>query len=81
MELVERIARVIAGYRLSINAEGGIASAGDEVDSEWPKHQGEALAVLKAIREPSPSMEESGMGQEWQVLVEREVAFAEDADR
>jgi hypothetical protein len=77
MELVERISRVIVGYRLSANADGAECSAGAAVDGLWPAHQGEAVAILKSLREPSPSMLESGMGAEWTVLIEREVALAE----
>jgi hypothetical protein len=75
MELVERIARVIAGYRLSANADGIVGSAGDSVDGEWAAHQDEAVAILRSLREPSPTMEETGMAQEWRVLIEREVAL------
>lgn len=77
MELVERIARVIAGYRLSANADGAECSAADAVDALWPAHQDEAVAILKALRDPSPTMIESGMGGEWGVLIEREVAAAD----
>jgi len=76
MELVERIARVIAGYRLSANAEGFEESAGPSVDLEWAQHQDEAVAILNSLREPSPTMVETGMGHEWSVLIEREVSAA-----
>ena len=77
MELTERIARVIAGYRLSANADGAECSAGDSVDGLWAAHQDEAIAILKSLREPSPTMLEAGMGGEWGVLIEREVAAAD----
>lgn len=77
MELVERIARVIAGYRLSANADGAECSAADAVDALWAVHQDEAVAILKSLREPSPTMVESGMGGEWGVMIEREVAAAD----
>ena len=77
MELVERIARVIAGYRLSANADGAECSAADSVDGLWAAHQDEAIAILKSLREPSPTMLEAGMGGEWGVLIEREVAAAD----
>ena len=77
MELVERIARVIAGYRLSANADGAECSAATAVDALWAAHRNEAVAILKTLREPSPMMVESGMGGEWEVLVEREVALAD----
>lgn len=80
MELVERIARVIAGYRLSANADGTVGSAGDAVDGEWAAHRDEAVAILKSLRDPSPTMEETGMGQEWKVLIEREVALINGDD-
>jgi hypothetical protein len=44
MELVERIARVITGYRLSANADGAECSAADAVDALWAAHQDEAVA-------------------------------------
>ena len=77
MELVERIARVIAGYRLSSNAEGSEDNAGPSVDQTWPAHRDEALAILKSLREPSAAMVESGMSGDWQALVEGEIALVE----
>ncbi len=77
MELVERIARVIAGYRLSANADGAEYSAADSVDALWAAHQGEAVAILKSLREPSPTMLESGLGGEWGVMIDREVIVAD----
>lgn len=35
---IERIARVIAGERLSANAEGKEDSAGPEVDAAWQQY-------------------------------------------
>lgn len=80
MELVERIARVIAGYRLSANADGAECSAADSVNGLWAAHQDEAVAILKALREPSPTMIESGMHGEWEVMISREVAAANSDD-
>jgi len=80
MELVERIARVIAGYRLSANADGAECSAASSVDALWSAHQDEAVAILKTLREPSPTMVESGMGGEWEVLISREVALADGGE-
>ena len=45
MELVERIARVIAGYRLSANADGFESSAASSVNLDWSRHQDEAVAI------------------------------------
>ena len=74
MELVERIARVIAGYRLSANADGAECSAADAVDGLWAAHRDEAIAILRTLREPSPTMVEAGMHGEWGVLIDRELA-------
>ena len=81
MELIERIARVIAGYRLSANADGAECSAADSVDALWVAHQDEALAILKALREPSPTMLETGLGDEWGVMIDREVELADGGVR
>jgi len=56
MDIVERIARVLAGAHLSRNAEGTDAHAGAAVDAAWPDHRNEAIAVLKALREPTSEM-------------------------
>ena len=77
MELVERIARVIAEHRLSANADGAERSAGDAVDALWVAHRDEAIAIIKTLREPSPTMVETGIGAEWAVLIDREVTLAE----
>lgn len=78
MELVERIARVITGYRLSANADGAECSAADAVDGLWTAHRDEALAILKTLREASPTMIEAGLHGEWSVMIEREVEAAEN---
>lgn len=57
---IERIARVLAAHALSRNVEGDSPSAGEAVDALWPDHAGAALAVLKALREPSTRMAEAG---------------------
>ena len=77
MELLERIARVIAGYRLSLNAKGTKASAGPSVNGEWHAHLGEALAILKCLREPSDAMVKSGMSGDWRALLEAEIALVD----
>ena len=45
---VERIARILAGQRLSANAEGYLASAGDVVNDEWRTHLDDARAAVEA---------------------------------
>ena len=66
---VERIARVLAGARLSANAEGSDPSAGPEVDAEWRDHVNEAVAVLRTLREPDQRMAQAGDPQVWEAMV------------
>ena len=56
MDVVERIARVIAGRVLSVNAEGEDASASDEVDRVWPEYRADAVSILRTLLEPDPAM-------------------------
>ena len=67
--LVERIARVLAGLALSKNANGGDASASGEVDLRWPDYRDDAVAVLRELREPDPSMAAAGDTATWQNMV------------
>lgn len=59
MNIVERIARVLAGMHYSRNADDlgppGVADA-DLVDINWRDYESDALAVLKTMREPDESM-------------------------
>ena len=66
---VERIARVIAGRVLSINADGDDPSAGDRVDSAWPDYRQDALAILRTLREPDPGMAAAGDPCIWEKMV------------
>ncbi|HTU12349.1 MAG TPA: hypothetical protein VMG08_15765 [Allosphingosinicella sp.] len=70
IDIVERIARVLAARRLSINAEGEDASAGAEVDAAWPEHRDDALAVLHTLREPDETMAAAGDAAVWERMVE-----------
>ena len=70
MSAVERIARTLAGQRLSANAEGYLASAGDVVDDEWRTHLGDARAVLHTLREPDAAMADAGDIETWKAMVE-----------
>ena len=45
--LIERIARVIAGRVVSINANGDQASAADKVDAIWRDYRDDALSVIR----------------------------------
>ena len=69
MSAVERIARVLAGQRLSANARGDDPSAGDSVDIEWETHRDDAVAVLKTLREPDPAMAAAGDPEVWESMV------------
>lgn len=69
LSAVERIARVLAGERLSINGEGFEASAGDEVDAEWRLYLGQAVAVLSTLREPDVVMANAGDAEIWRRMV------------
>ena len=54
--------------------------AAASVDAEWAAHQEEALAILNSLREPSPTMLDSGMGGEWEVLIRRELSVADGSE-
>jgi hypothetical protein len=74
LSAVERVARVIAAERLSVNAEGFEASASDEVDAEWHLYIGQAVAVLKTLREPDIVMANAGDPDVWRQMVEAALA-------
>lgn len=70
LTLVERIARVLAGRELSINADGDDPSAGPNVDEEWHKYVDDALSILRTMREPDPVMAKAGDPEVWDRMVE-----------
>ncbi len=78
--MIERIARVLVAYRLSRNAEGQEAHAGASVDMEWEDHVEEALAILRAMREPHPVMARAGDGAVWSNMIAATLAEAERRD-
>jgi hypothetical protein len=67
--VVERIARVLAGQRLSSNATGDDPHAATEVDATWKNHREHAIAILKTIREPDEVMERAGDIAIWQRMI------------
>lgn len=67
--IVERIARVLAGQRLSSNAEGSNPSAGEAVDAAWREHLDDAVAVLKTMREPDAAMTRAGDATTWEAMI------------
>ena len=72
--LVERIARVLAGAKLSVNADGDNGHAADEVDRTWREHVNQALAVLHTMREPDEAQAAVGDTQTWRNMVEAAIA-------
>jgi hypothetical protein len=78
MSLIERIARVIAGRVVSINAGGEDPSAGDRIDSIWRDYREDALSVIRTLREPDPAMAEAGDVSVWERMVE--AALAEEGE-
>ena len=72
--LIERIARVLAGAKLSSNAEGSNGSAAAEVDRTWSEHLNQAQAVLHTMREPDMAMAAAGHTETWRTMVEAAMA-------
>jgi hypothetical protein len=71
---LERIARVLAGQKLSVNAAGEDPSAGPDVDATWRDHLDDAVAVLKTLREPDQRMAAAGDPAMWERMVEAALA-------
>lgn len=65
----ERIARVLAGQRLSANADGNEESAGRDIDGVYKEYLPDALAVLKTLREPSEKMAAAGDPAVWERMI------------
>ena len=80
-DVVERIARVIAGRVVSSNAEGDDPSAGDRVDASWRDYREDALSILRTLREPDPAMAEAGDLGTWQRMIEAALAQAGEGVR
>jgi hypothetical protein len=79
--LVERIARVIAGRVVSINAGGSDSSAGERIDSIWHDYRDDALSVIRTLREPDPAMAEVGDAEVWERMIEAALAEADEGVR
>ena len=67
--LPERIARVLAGQRISANAGGDAESAGEQVDLAWRDYLADARAVLRTLREPDRKMAAAGDPAVWERMV------------
>jgi len=72
--LVERVARVLAGAKLSANADGDNGHAASEVDRTWREHLNQAQAVLRTMREPDAAMAAAGDAGIWRNMVEAAIA-------
>lgn len=77
MDVVERIARVIAARMVSVNAEGDDPSAGERVDAIWGDYRDDAVSVLKTLREPDPAMAGAGDVAVWERMIEAALGEAE----
>ena len=75
-DVVERIARVIAGRIVSSNAEGSDPSAGDLVDGIWRDYREDAISVLRTLREPDAAMADAGDVAVWERMIEAALAEA-----
>lgn len=65
----ERIARVLAGQRISANAGGDEESASARIDSAWKDHLDDAVAVLRTLREPDRAMAAAGDVAVWERMI------------
>ena len=65
----ERIARVLAGQRISANAEGDAESAADLVERAWRAHLKDAVAVLHTLRAPDKAMAAAGDPAVWERMI------------
>jgi len=75
----ERIARVLAGQRISANGDGDQESAAAAVDAAWRDHLGDALAVLRTLREPDQAMAAAGDVAIWERMVRAGIEAAKPA--
>jgi len=67
--IAERLARTLAGQRISANAEGTEESAAALVDARWRDYLPDALAVLRQLREPDAAMAAAGDVGTWERMV------------
>lgn len=65
----ERIARVLAGQRISANAEGDEESAAREIEASWKDYLPDAVAVLRTLREPDRAMADAGDPAVWEKMI------------
>lgn len=65
----ERIARVLAGQRISANAGGEEDSAADLIELAWKDHFADAVAVLHTLRAPDRAMAAVGDPMIWERMI------------
>ena len=65
----ERIARVLAGQRISANGEGDAESAAELVEDSWRDYLSDAAAVLRTLREPDRAMATAGDPAIWEKMI------------
>ena len=65
----ERIARVLAGQRISANGEGDAESAAERVEDSWRDYLADAAAVLRTLREPDRAMAAAGDPAVWERMI------------
>ncbi|HEX7855647.1 MAG TPA: hypothetical protein VF503_18335 [Sphingobium sp.] len=66
---LERVARVLAGQKLSSNAGGEEPHASSAVEMEWIDCQDSARAVLRTLREPDGAMAAAGDVVVWERMI------------
>jgi hypothetical protein len=81
MDMIERIARVLAGLHYSPNAEGAAEldeDAAQLVDKAWLDFEVDAVAILKAMREP-PQGTSAAHEDIWSDCIQRALSvYADD---
>lgn len=72
MDVIERVARVLAGQFYSRNAGGAAGSepAAELVDENWRDFSDDAIAVMKTLRGATPAMNAAGDADTWHRMVE-----------
>lgn len=72
MEIIERIARVLAGQYFSRNAAGAAAddNASVLVEQNWIDFQEDAIAVLKTLRRPPNSLQNYNDAALWCLVIQ-----------
>lgn len=77
MEVIERVARVLAGQYFSrpSTRSGPAGAAGDEdasilVDQNWVDFQEDAIAVLKTLRQPPASVQNESDAALWGLVIQ-----------